>query len=90
LTGVVPIGTPPLPHVVGAVGEGPNTTNVMPPPAELVTPDRVEVIAPVAIAPFVVAVVGALRSTVELLATAVEVIPVPHPLLAAGLPASPL
>jgi hypothetical protein len=90
-TAAVPTAVPPLAHVVGALACGPNTVNVIVPPAPLVAPERAELIEPGPIAVPVASLAGApTLVTVLALATAVEVIPLPHALADPLLLASPL
>jgi hypothetical protein len=86
LTAAVPTVVPPLEHVAGAVACGPNTVNVIVPPAELVAPDTAALIAAVpAVPPAGAPTVKAGDAT----PTTVEAIPLPHLLSALPLFASP-
>jgi hypothetical protein len=90
LTAAVPTVVPPLVHVAGAVACGPNTVNVIVPPAELVAPETPAVIAAAGTAVPAVPPAGAPTDTAgDVAATLVDAIKLPHTLAALPLFASP-
>jgi hypothetical protein len=82
---------PPLLQVLGAVVWGPNTVNVIVPPAAglVVAPDSTELIEVVAIAVPAVPLAGPAAVVAVVLLTVVEVIPVPQVLVEVLLFVSP-
>ena len=89
LTGV-PTALPPVEQMLGAVSCGPNTLKLSVPPAPLVAPESVVLIALAGIAAPVAVAAGAdTVLVVVVLPTAVDAMPLPHVLLDAALLASP-
>ena len=86
----VPIVVPPLEQGAGGLVCGPNTVNVIVPPPPLVAPDRVALIELVGIAVPWTSICGAVTVIAVAFLTTVEVIPVPHVLVAAWLLESPV
>jgi hypothetical protein len=85
----VPTVVPPLVQVVGALACGPNTVNVIVPPAPLVAPESAELIELAAIVVPALPVDGGEAEVVVAFLTTVEAIPEPHVLADEVLLASP-